>query len=130
MFFRPAWSDMVLNRLRILPRSLSGWSLLILVNVLALMCFAQFVSLQLVSQQAQNFVERDTIADRVYVMDKMFRVSPPQQWPDLVKALDVPGFRVALTPPDLELLAQRARERPLTDAAQTAWEIWLKAQAA
>ena len=59
-------------RFRLLPRGLAGWSLLILINVLLLMAFGQLVVLKLVSQQVSSYIERDTIADRVFVLDKVF----------------------------------------------------------
>ncbi len=108
----------------LLPRGVAGWTLLILINVLLLMAFAQFVMIRLVGQEVSNFIERDTIADRVFVMEKMFRTVSPDQWPALVASIDQPNFHVSLTKPDPRLLEERAKERPLLEIAADATEGW------
>ncbi len=111
-------------RFRLLPRGLAGWSLLILINVLLLMAFGQLVVLKLISQQVSSYIERDTIADRVFVLDKVFRATPVGQWPELVATLDQPNFRVRLGAVDPNLLAEREREKPLLRAADIAGQAW------
>ncbi len=117
---------------KLLPRGVAGWTLLILINVLLLMSFAQFVVIKLIGQEVSNFVERDTIADRVFVLDKVLRATPADQWPGLVAAVDQPNFHVSIGSPDPQLLAERERERPLIAIAESidpTWRKYLRAEA-
>jgi len=107
-------------RIPFLPRSWTGWGLIILINVLLLIQFAQIISIEVISRQFAAFTQRDTIADRVDMLDRTLHQVPEGDWPRLIQAVSDSTFRVQFTDPHPELIAERRLEEKLLKIADQA----------